>query len=265
MNRILLQRELKYSAKILLIFCAILTLYTAMIISMFDPKLGESLEMMKNSMPEIFALVGMDSPGTTLVAFINNYLFGFLYKVFPMIFFVFLINRVLIRYIDRGTIAYLLATPNSRRKIAMTQVGVVLIQLFLLMAYVTALTFVVCESMFPGQLDGKAYLLVMAGLFGLLLFLSGICYLSGCIFHEAGKALGVGVGLDILFVLIQMISQVGDKFADLKYATPLTLFSPEKIVSGEPEGIVMFLLLYLAGFLCYGIGISIFCKKDLSI
>ena len=92
MNRTLLQRELKYSAKILLIFCAILTLYTAMIISMFDPKLGESLEMMKNSMPEIFALVGMDSPGTTLVAFINNYLFGFLYKVFPMIFFVFLIS-----------------------------------------------------------------------------------------------------------------------------------------------------------------------------
>lgn len=265
MNLTLLQREIKYSLKILLIFCGVLTLYTAMIISMFDPKLGESLEMIKESMPEMFALVGMDAPGTTLLDFINNYLFSFLYKVFPVVFFAFLVNRVLIRYIDRGTMAYLLSTSNSRKKIAFTQAGVILIQLLLLMVYVAILTIIVCESSFKGELDIPSYLLVMAGLYGLLMFLSGVCYLSGCIFNESGKAFGIGIGLNVLFILLQMISQAGDKFEDLKYLTPLTLFSPEKIASGGAEGIVMFLILYAGGIIFYGAGIYIFNKKDLSL
>lgn len=265
MNRTLFCREMKYSLKTLAVFVIILTLYTAMIIGMFDPKLGASLRMMQDSMPEIFALVGMNAQGTTLLSFLINYLFGFLYKVFPLIFLALLINRVLIRYIDRGTMAYLLATANSRKKIALTQIGVTVIQLFLMLAYLTGLTFAVCQAYFPGELDQGGYLLAMGGLFGLLLLLSGICYLSGCIFSDSGKSLGVGVGLTVLFILIQMVSQVGEKYEALRFATPLTLFDPSRLSSGEPEALLMALALYLASFLLYGVGAFIFCRRDLCV
>lgn len=265
MNQTLFKKEIKHNFKIWLLFCAVLTLYTAMIISMFDPKLGKSLEMMRESMPEIFAAVGMSAPGETLLDFMINYLFGFLYKVFPMVFFILMINRVFIRYLDRGTMAYLLSTSNSRKKIAITQIATILILLGALLIYVAMLAIGVSESLFSGELDIVKFLLVIIGLFGLLFFLSGISYFSGCMFQDSGKAIGVGTGLNILFILIQMISQVGEKFEFLKYFTPLTLFMPEKIAEGKTEGIYLFVILYLGGVLLYSMGVAVFNKKDLSL
>ncbi|MEG1742074.1 MAG: ABC transporter permease, partial [Acetivibrio sp.] len=76
MNRTLFKKEWKSNYKILLLFMAVLTMYAWMIISMFDPKLGESLEEMAASMPQLFAAFGMMEAGTTLLEFISNYLYG---------------------------------------------------------------------------------------------------------------------------------------------------------------------------------------------
>ncbi|MFW5631406.1 hypothetical protein [Acetivibrio ethanolgignens] len=52
MNRILFLKECKSNYKLLLIFMAVLTMYGSMIVAMFDPRLGESLAMMAESMPD---------------------------------------------------------------------------------------------------------------------------------------------------------------------------------------------------------------------
>ncbi|MFQ9511033.1 MAG: ABC transporter permease, partial [Lachnospiraceae bacterium] len=172
MSTTLFKKEFKNNLLLLGIFCLVLTLYITMIISMFDPALSKSIEAMRESMPEIFALVGMSAPGVTLLDFIVNYLFGFLFKLFPMIFFFILVNRMLIRYIDRGTMAYLLATPNSRIKIVGTQALSICFELFLLLAYICLLVIIISEFMFPGALDLPLFLFTIVGLFGLLLFMS---------------------------------------------------------------------------------------------
>ena len=43
MSTVLLRREIKAHWKLVLIFTIVLSIYGGMIISMFDPKLGESL------------------------------------------------------------------------------------------------------------------------------------------------------------------------------------------------------------------------------
>lgn len=260
MNWTLYRYEMKKCTKLLVIFGAVLTMYTAMIVWMFDPALGESLNMLMESMPEIFALVGMDSPGTTLLDFINNYLFSFLYKVFPIVFLAFLVNRVLIRYLDKGAMAYLLSTGSSRLRICFTQAMVIVSQLLLLFAYVAVLTLAVCQMQFPGELAVGAFLMEIVGIYGLMLLLSGICFLSGCLLSDS--ALSVGVGLNVLFVLVEMVSQVGDKWDWLRFGTPLTLFDPAAIADGRYVEIG---ILYLCGLVFYGIGMAVFCKKDLSL
>ncbi len=265
MNKTLWKREWRANYKVLLIFGAVLSLYSVMIICMFDPKLGESLKVMMESMPQIFSAFGMASPGITLLDFVINYLYGFLLVVFPVVFIIILVNRLMIRYTDRGIFAYLLATPNSRTKLTFTLAGVLCQMILILVIYVTFLTIAVAAVMFPGELEIGKFLLVNAGLLGLLFFLSGVCFLFSCIFSESGKAMGFGAGACILFILVQMLSQVGEKFDRLKYATPLTLFQPEKIAAGNREAVWMFLILYGAGFLLFGVGIRIFSKKDLSI
>ena len=85
MSLTLFRREVRAHWVLALVFAAVMTLYGSMIVSMFDPKLGESLAMMAESMPQIFAAFNMTDPGATLTEFLANYLYGFLFVVLPMV------------------------------------------------------------------------------------------------------------------------------------------------------------------------------------
>lgn len=261
----LFKRECRSNYKILLIFLAVLALYSSVIIAMFDPKLGESMKAMAESMPQVFAAFGMSNAASTMIEFLANYLYGFLLIVFPSVFIILTANRLVARYTDRGSMAYLLSSPNRRTKIVLTQAVFLTAGIFLLVAFVTVLCMAVSGAMFPGELDNEKFLLLNTGLFGLLLFIGGICFCSSCVFNDTRLSYGVGSGLVIAFILIQMLSQAGEKFETLKYATPLTLFQPESLIAGEENAVWLFLILYAAGILLFAAGIFAFKKRDLPI
>lgn len=261
----LLKKEFKCNYKIILLFLAIVTMYGSIIVAMYDPKLGNSLELMAQSMPEIFAAFGMNSSATTLIEFVTNYLYGFILIVIPLIFIILMSSRLVARYVDRGSMAYLLATPNKRIKIITTQAMVMIISLLSIVIYTTVLVIVCANMMFNEGIDIAKFTLVNIGLFGLLIFLSGMCFLSSCCFNETKLSIGVGSGLSIFFILVQMLSQVGDKMEFLKYVTPLTLFQPEKLLHQNSEAIIYMLFLYGLGIVMFVIGILIFKRKDLSL
>lgn len=265
MSGTLLKRELKANYKLTLIFMGVLTLYCAMIVSMFDPKLGESLEMMAKSMPELFAAFGMDEAGATLLEFIGNYLYGMLLIGFPMVYIILLSSRLVSRYVDRGSMAYLLATPCRRSKLIATQIAVQLLGMFVLLAYVVGVCIGVSEAAFPGELDIPRFLLLNAGLFGLHVFLGGLCFCSSCLFNDAKYATGIGTALSIAFLLTQMLSQAGEKFEALRYATPFTLFDAKALVAGDETAVYCFLILYVLGAVLFGIGAAVFCKRDIPV
>ena len=264
-NLVLLKKEIKSNYKILFIFMAILTLYSSMIVSMFDPKLGESLKMMSESMSGIFSAFNMSNPGTSLIEFICNYLYGFLFIAFPLVFIGILTNRLIVKYTDKGSLSYILSTPNSRFKIIFSWLFVMIFMLLILVIYISSLIIILSQVMFNGELDISKFLLVNCGVFGLWIFILGICFLTSCIFNDSRYALSVGIGINVLFLLIQMISGVGEKFSYLKYLTPLTLFDTAKIIEGDILGVLFAIILYVIGILLFCIGIKVFCKKDLSI
>lgn len=264
-NTTLLKREIKANYILLLIFIFVLTLYAVIIVAMFDPELGSSLKLMAESMPQLFAAVGMLNVGTTLVEFVVGYLYGILLVAFPAVFIIIFSNRLIAKYVDQGAMAYLLATPNKRWKIAVTQAVALIAGIFCLILYVSVLIMCTGQAMFPGELDVPAFLRVNIGLFGLLLFFGGICYCSSCIFNDAKLCNGVGAGVIIGSILIQMISRVGEKIENLKYATPLTLFNTDGLIAGETMAYIQCAVLYAAGLILIAVGIAVFCKKDLSV
>ena len=71
----LFKKEIKANYKIFIIFILIISLYAGIIVAMYDPELGKSLEMMAESMPELFAAFSMTNAGSSLIEFVTNYLF----------------------------------------------------------------------------------------------------------------------------------------------------------------------------------------------
>lgn len=263
---VLLKREAKANWKLLVIFLAVLTMYCAIIVVMFEPKLGDSLQALAETMPEIFEAFGMGNTGSaTLTGFLSNYLYGFLLVLFPLVFIIILANRLVARYVDSGSMAYLLATPNKRAKIALTQAAFLLLGVIALNLFVTLLLIAISEAMFPGQLDCPRFIMLNTGLMGLHVFFSGLCFCTSCIFNDTKRSNGVGAGLTIAFVLIQMLSNANDKLESLKYATPLTLFNPDSILAGDAGAVISFLVLYIAGLILISIGIASFSRRDLHI
>ena len=261
----LLKREWKANYKILLIFLAVVTLYGSIIVAMFDPKLGESLNMMAESMPQLFDAFGMSSPGSTLLEFVGNYLYGFILLVIPLIGIVLLCNRLIVRYVDRGSMAYLLATPNKRVKIITTQALFLCLSIALLVLYAYALV-VICGMMFFDEtVDLKTFFILNVGLLGLLLFFAGICFLSACVFNDSKYATGIGGGINIFFLLVNMLSQVSDKLDFMDYINPMSLFQVEEIIAGNHDAYLCFLVLYLLAAVFFITGIVIFKKKDLPL
>ncbi|MCH1983567.1 ABC transporter permease [Ruminococcus sp. OA3] len=261
----LFRKELKSNYILLVIFLGVLTMYAVMIVMMFDPKTGDSLRAMAESMPQIFAAFGMGEVGTTLLEFITGYLYGMLFVIFPAVFIIILANRLVAKYVDNGSMACLLSAPHKRRKIVTTQAVFLTVCLVFLVAFVTVLVAAVSGILFPGELEVPAFLRVNVGLLGLLIFFGGACFLSSCLFNDSRRATGIGAGIVVCSVLVQMISQTGEKFRNIRYVTPLTLFDINGLTAADGDAWLACAALYASGILLMAAGVAAFSRRNLPL
>lgn len=261
----LLKKEVKSNYKLFIIFAAVLAMYISVIIPMFDPKIGNALAEFEKAMPEIMAAFGMSNPGTTLIEFINTYLFGFLFMVFPMIFEIIIANKLIAKYVDSGSMAYLLATPNKRGKIAITQAVFMLLSVGALILFITLVGVISSEAYFPGDLDIKKYILMNVGLYCLHIAIGGLGFFASCISNDIKLSYSISAGIPIGFFIIQLLANMGGKLENFKYFTIFTLLDTNKLINGESTGVWMFLALLAIGIVLYIAGILRFNKKDLPL
>ena len=74
----------------------------------------------------------------------------------------------------------------------------------------------------------------------------------------------LGAGLPVVFLVIQMISDVGDKTRFLKYFTLFSLYDTDKIIKGETY-IPQFIALISIAVIMYSLAIYQFKKRDLPL
>lgn len=264
-NGTLFKRELESNFKVFIIIFAVLMMYTGIITGMFDPKLGEVLDQFIQVMPELMNAFGMSHPGSTLIEFLSSYLYGFLFLIFPMIFEMIVANNLVARYVDRGSMAYLLATPSSRFKIILTQALVLCGSVALLIGGLTLAQIIFAQLMFPGELNIAILLKMNLGLYILHLAISGICFFGSCISNEMKTAYMIGAGIPILFFLIQMLSNVGEKLEFLKYFTIFTLYPASELATGETNALLSISILLIISIILYVAGGALFIKRDLPL
>ncbi len=265
MNTALLKQSFRSGWKLLVVFLAVITMYDTIIIYMYNPETSRLLEEFSKTMPGVMAAFGMDEIGSTLTGFLVSYLYGFILLVFPMVYIILSANSLVVRHTDKGSMAYLLASPNKRTGIAMTQAAYLVLCIFMIIVYETVLAIIVCEAAFPGQLDIRNFLILNTGLLCLHLFIGGLCFLASCVANEVKTASLIGGGICVLCYLFQSLANVGEKFKELKYASFFTLYDTDKLMQGSGEGYLMIACLLLAGTVLFTTGILSFNRRDLHI
>ena len=76
----LLKRNLLSSLKIMAILYAVMTMYTVVIIYMYDPALADMLDSFQSAIPEMMRAFGMSGIASNLLEFIQIYLYGFIIR-----------------------------------------------------------------------------------------------------------------------------------------------------------------------------------------
>lgn len=259
----LFAKEFKSCLPLVIIFAAILTVYIVAVTAMYDPDMNATLDQMIQAMPDLFAAFGMGHAATTLLGFQLNYLYGFLLTLLPLVLILLLVQRLMVRPIERGTMAYLLASPHGRIPIAGTMTSVLVVSLAVLMAYVTVLELVTTMVMFPDDLDIAGLLMVNVGLYALWLLLTAICLLSACLFAGTAAASWAGGGLCLLEFVIQMVSQLGDDMKNVRFLTLFTMFDGYGLSDGDAQAGGLAVLMAIAAAALTGVSLAVFSRRDL--
>jgi ABC-2 type transport system permease protein len=121
------------------------------------------------------------------------------------------------------------------------------------------------EVLFPGELDIWRFVLLNIGTILLYYALSSIGFFASCLFNETSRSLALGAGLPVLFLLMKLISDVGDELSFIGRASLFSLFDPASILARDNSVLPSFLALFAIGTVLYAAGIIVFRKKDLPL
>ena len=268
MNSALFKQGIRSTWKTLIIFSSVVTMYVSIMVAMYDPStpdMSSVFEEFYNFMPEMMNAMGMNINIANLTGFLASYLYGFILLIFPMVYIIITANGLLVRHTERGSMAYLLASPNKRGRIALTQAATLILGIFVIVAYAALLGIVVSEAMFAGELDITSYLILNTGLFCLHFFIGGLCFFASCVTNEVRKATLIGSGISVVCFLFQSLANVGEKFEGLKYASFFTLFDSTLLIEGSQKGYIMAVCLFAAGAVLFTAGTVSFTRRDMHV
>lgn len=194
----------------------------------------------------------------------------------PIIYMIMTSNNLIAGQVDSGSMAYVLCTSTKRSTVVFTQ-AVYLIGSLLAMFCLTTATGCVCLTLVPEEiaLTGGNLILLNVGAFLVLLPLSGLCFLTSCVFDRSRRSMAIGGGLSIFALVAAMLGLFGspvipsvvrlDALNYFNYATIISLFDVISIIDGTNAYLWKFAILGGAGLLGYIVGARRFIRKDLPL
>jgi ABC-2 type transport system permease protein len=264
MNIPLFKSSMNRTSKLVIIFTIIITGYLLMTMGMYDPS-GESdlFNAIPESMRDAF---GMEPGLQGIESFLATGFYGVSYLLFMLIFCIIIGNQLLAHLVDRGSMAYLLATPVSRKKIAFTQASVFISGLLIISILSTLAGIVGLNTIVADDVNRNMTIFIQMNVIAFLLFfaISGYAFLFSALFNEAKLALGTSAGISIFFYIFHILSN-SSEIDWIKYLTIFTAFQPLEIVKGTADVLFVSIGLAVSGLLFYAISIYIFSKRDLPL
>ncbi len=266
MSMTLFLANIKNNRFIWLLMTFVFCFYLATIIAMFDPAGADAMNEMLDLLPEAMVkALSFDKLGTELTTFISGYIYGFLILMFPLVISIVINHRLFASHIDRGSMAYLLATPNSRIKLAVTQALFSLFSITVFFIIITLFGIMFSAFMFPGKLEVSNF--IMLNLYALLMYYSigGIGFFASAIATDSKTSLSIGVGVPVTFVLLQMLGNASDKIDWIGKLSLYALFDADKLFAGDAFATFGMIAFAIIATVLYGLGIYWFNKRDLHV
>lgn len=265
MSLLLFKLTLKKNWKLLLIFFGVLTMYSTVMISIYDPESMEALTNMTAMFPaELMQAMNFSAGFTDLTGYLASWLYGMLMIAFPLVYSIILCNGLVAKEVDSGSIVCLLTTPDSRVQIILTKAFYATLSMIVLMGSLCLLNMIISQSLYPDYFDAEAFINLNVTVTLANLTAMAVAFFFSCLFNTARSSLAFGAGIPVLFLLLNMLGGASESAAFLKNLSIYGWYNPLDIISGEATIAVNLIYLALIVMLLT-VAVLIFRRKRLPV
>ena len=136
-SKTVFKQTLKQNWKLWAVFTALTAVMSAVIITVFDPRMIQRMMGMFADMPGIGDRVGEMMESFSLINMLGNSFYGLQGIILPLVFVIITANSLIASQVDRGSMAYTLSTPIKRSKVVCTQAIYMITSVFCMFLVVT--------------------------------------------------------------------------------------------------------------------------------
>lgn len=267
MSPALLKATIKSNWAIGAAFMFIMHMYLFVMISMYDPGSMDGLIAMMRSLPtEIMSAMGMARMGTDLASYVGNFYYNLIAILFPSVYCIIVANRLIARHVDTGSMAYLLSTPNSRITIVVTQAVYLVASITALFVFLSVSGIAMSQSMFPGYLNVKGFILLNTVTMLVFYAVSGICFFVSCLFRDSKHSFGLCSIALTAFFMMNMLGRMGDMYSWMSRLTLFSMIDPSRILAEDSRVIATAVLVSTGiAIAAYSGGTLVFSRRSLPI
>ncbi|QQE79850.1 ABC transporter permease subunit [Alicyclobacillus sp. SO9] len=227
-----------------------------------SPAMNKILDSMPQSVLKAF---GAEGGVQNLGVFLAEKFYGLILLLILAIFTISVATKLVSGLADRGSLAYLLATPVSRTRLAITQIGVTLTTLWS-----------VCLLAVVGGIAGAAWFaphnpldsarFIQMNLMVALLFsvIAAYSFVFSCIFDNERRARAASTVITLIFYVLDLLAKLTDKVAWLKHFSVFALYSPANILRGKGAVTWSAIGLAAATVLVFILAVAIFRRRQYS-
>lgn len=268
MNFALFRSMLKFNLKSMLSYGIGMTFYLWLVTWMY-PSIGQSPSLnslLKTMPPALLKFVGYQTGISHVSDFLAGEFYGMIYVIILTIYTVMTATKLMAHLVENGSMAYLLATPVSRIKVAITQsvvlaVGICVIGLFSTLGGILGVRLLVPA----GGLDTRFF--VEMNVVGALLFLliGAYSFLFSCIARDERQALSMSAVLTLIFYALHTGGTISDKFAWLNNLSVFTAFNASELIHGTAPFATTVAALSVSSIVLFAIAILGFRKRQMSL
>ncbi|CAI6086606.1 ABC transporter permease subunit [Cohnella sp. JJ-181] len=210
-----------------------------------------------------FSLSGFDSAE----AFISGEYYGLILVLILAIVSVQLSTQLMARLVDRGAMAYLLSTPTTRVRIALTQACVLVSGLLIIMGATTLAGFAGKAWLLSDRyaFDAGSFAVLNAAAFLLFFAVGGIAFLVSAVSNDEKKALGISGLIVFGFYSLDLLGKLADSIAWMRDLSIFSLYRPGEIAGGGAFPALGFALLAAIGLASFAAATALFKRRDLPL
>jgi len=227
---------------------------------------AKAIDSVVQSMPEgIGRAFGLNGFGTA-EAFISGEYYGLILVLILSIVCVQLSTQLMAKLVDQGSMAYLLSSPTTRVKIALTQALVMTTGLFLIIA-ITTIAGIASRTWFLEGFEFDTTRFIQMNISAFLLFFAvgGITFLISSLANDEKKAVGISGFITFGFFSLDLIGKLSTQLDWMKSITIFTLYRPGDIINGKADLLTSYTALLAIGLVSIALAIIIFRKRDLPL